>query len=93
MRRRPLLIAIAVAALAVWLACVVIALDAHWYFSCTQNGERIGGIDCLDSIPKTDSRPAGSIGFVPLAVAWLVALLTLTACAWRGFRGRRRPLV
>jgi hypothetical protein len=83
MRRRPLLIGIAVAALAVSVACVLVVLDARWYLSCRVNGAVLQGIDCLQvtSIPKTRSEPARTLGFVPLAIAWWLATCALAGCA------------
>jgi hypothetical protein len=89
--RRPLLIATAALALALLVTVLVIMLSADWYLQCTgSDGAPLGGIDCLDSTPRTDSSPAHAFGFWPLAATGFVALLALVGCAVAEFVRRRR---
>ena len=71
------------AAALVWILATVAIASAHWSMSCNVHGQELGGIDCLQAgtLPRTDTEPIASIGFLPLAIAWLVASAGLAACA------------
>ena len=81
-RKRSRLGAIAALAAIVWLSCTVTGLSAHWYLTCSRQGQALTGTDCLDftAVPDTHSAPARWIGFVPLVVLWLAATAILIAC-------------
>jgi hypothetical protein len=92
LKRHPWLIAITIGAAAVWLATAALIVSSSWFLQCTVDGQPLGGIDCFqaDSIPQTDSEPARSIGFVPLAATWLAATLGLSLLITLSVRARRR---
>jgi hypothetical protein len=67
---------------AVWAVILVAAatmlLTADWYVSCSdEQGNHLGGMDCFRyrTLPTSHTEPAASIGFLPLAVLCVIALV------------------
>jgi hypothetical protein len=87
------LVALAGLAAAVWLATVAMVLTADWFLTCTVDGQQLGGIDCFQTyvLPQTESEPAAWFGFLPLAIAWLLATGTLATCFALTVRAHTRP--
>jgi hypothetical protein len=53
-------------------------LTADWYVSCSDaQGNHLGGTDCFQyrTLPTSHTEPAASIGFLPLAVLCVLALV------------------
>jgi hypothetical protein len=89
--RSKRLLYVALVAAVVWVAALVILVNADWTLTCTVRGHPLGGIDCLqtNTVPAASSGPASWFGFVPLALTWLCASAVVLTCAVLGWRSRR----
>jgi hypothetical protein len=76
-----------------WITATVLLATGDWYLACKQDGQSIGGIDCLQYLPgsaQAGSEPASSVGFVPLTLAWATASLVLLLLLFLSIRRRVR---
>jgi len=74
---RPAKLIVAVWAV-VLVAAITALLTADWYLSCQDSqGNHSGGIDCFQyrTLPSTHAEPAATIGFLPLVLIAVLALV------------------
>ncbi len=88
--------ALAAIAAAVLIAVVAVASSADWYFACTDEaGNQLGGMDCFNTSPKTESALAAWLGFDALAIIGGLAVATIIVIVamwlWRWWHDARRP--